>query len=53
MEIPVSRYFREDDPIPVDFDFKEKVEKEFAGGKKKIKKKTKKKKGDDDEDKKK
>merc|ERR1712048_935992 len=43
IEIPVPRYFKEDDQIPVDIVFKEKVERE--GGKKK---KGKKKKADDD-----
>jgi hypothetical protein len=54
IEIPVPRYFREDDRIPVDIDFSEKVEKD-EGKKKKTtkKKKKKKKKGDDDDDKKK
>jgi hypothetical protein len=42
LEIPVPRYFKEDDRLPIDLDFKEKVEKE--GGKKKKKKKNKKKK---------
>ena len=54
IEIPVPRYFREDDRIYPDFDFKEKLERE-AGGKKKKKakkKKKKKKKDDDDEEKK-
>lgn len=55
LEIPVPRYFREDDRIPVDIDFKEKVEKE--GKKKKNKKggrkKGKKKVADDDDKKKK
>lgn len=50
----MPRYFREDDRIPVDIDFSEKVEKD-EGKKKKTtkKKKKKKKKGDDDDDKKK
>lgn len=50
IEIPVPRYFKEDDQIPVDIVFKEKVERE--GGKKKKKKKggkKKKKKGGDEE----
>ena len=51
IEIPVPRYFREDDRIELDLVFKEPVEKE--GGKKKkkkkAKKKKKKKKSDDDE----
>ena len=53
IEIPVPRYFKEDDQIPVDLVFKEKVERE-GGKKKKGKKKggkkgKKKKKSDDDE----
>jgi len=58
IEIPVPRYFKEDDQIPVDLVFKEKVERE-GGKKKKGKKKggkkkgKKKKKADDDEPKKK
>ena len=55
IEIPVPRYFKEDDQIPVDIVFKEKVEREGGkkkkgkkGGKKKGKGK-KKKKSDDDE----
>jgi hypothetical protein len=50
LEIPVPSYFREDDRIPVDIEFKEKVEKEGAKKKKKkkAKKKKKKKKGDDE-----
>lgn len=52
LEIPVPRYFKEDDRIPVDIEFSEKVDKEVK--KKKGKKKgKKKKKGDDDDDKKK
>jgi len=53
IEIPVPRYFREDDRIELDLVFKEPVEKE--GGKKKkkkAKKKKKKKKKTDDEEKK-
>ena len=53
LEIPVPRYFREDDPIPVDIDFKEKIEKDTGKKKMKKKKKKKKKKADDDDDKKK
>jgi len=51
IEIPVPRYFKEDDQIPVDIEFKEKVEREGGGKKKKGKKKggKKKKKKDDDE----
>lgn len=56
IEIPVPRYFKEDDRIPVDVEFKEKVEREGGGKKKKKKgggkKKKKKKDGDDDEEKK-
>uniref|UniRef100_A0A7S3IQL7 ATPase AAA-type core domain-containing protein n=1 Tax=Strombidium inclinatum TaxID=197538 RepID=A0A7S3IQL7_9SPIT len=44
IEIPVPRYFKEDDRIPIEIEFKEKVEKD-DGGKKKKKKKGKKKKG--------
>ena len=59
IEIPVPRYFKEDDQIPIDIVFKEKVDR---GGKKKGKKgkkggkkggKKKKKRSDDDEPKKK
>ena len=51
IEIPVPRYFREDDRIQVDLAFKEAVEKDGAKKKKKKggKKKKKKKKKDDDE----
>lgn len=51
IEIPVPRYFREDDRIDVDVVFKEKVERDDGKKKKKGKKKKgkKKKKGDDDE----
>ena len=51
IEIPVPRYFREDDRIELDLVFKEAVEKEGGGKKKKkkAKKKKKKKKKDDDE----
>ena len=42
IEIPVPRYFKEDDPIPVEIEFKTAVDK---GGKKKKKKGGKKKKG--------
>lgn len=51
IEIPVPRYFKEDDSIPVDIVFKEKVERD--GGKKKkkkAKKAKKKKKGTGDEE---
>jgi len=51
IEIPVPRYFREDDRILLDLKFKEKVEKEGAKKKKKKKKKkkSKKKKSGDEE----
>lgn len=55
IEIPVPRYFKEDDRLPIDLVFKETVErdgKKKKGGKKKggkKKGKKKKKKGDDDE----
>merc|ERR1711934_874611 len=51
IEIPVPRYFREDDRIQLDLVFKEAVEKDGGGKKKKkkAKKKKKKKKKDDDE----
>ena len=54
IEIPVPRYFREDDRIPVNIVFKEKVERgegKKKKGKKGVKKKGKKKKKDDDDDK--
>ena len=44
IEIPVPRYFREDDRIELDLVFKEPVEKETGKKKKKKKKKSKKKK---------
>lgn len=49
IEIPVPRYFKEDDRIYPEFDFKEKLDR---GGKKPKKKKgkKKKKKGDDDDE---
>ena len=54
IEIPVPRYFKEFDQIPIDLKFKEPVEKEGGGKKKKKKKKKKskkkKKKADDDEE---
>lgn len=54
IEIPVPRYFREFDQIPLNLTFREPVEKETGGKKKKKKKKAKKKKkkkaGDDDEE---
>lgn len=49
IEIPVPHYFREDDRIPCDIEFKEKVEKDEGKKKKKKAKKKKKKKGDDEE----
>ncbi len=49
----MPRYFKEDDRIPVDIDFKEKVVVEGVKAKKaKKKKKKKKKKGGDDDEKK-
>ena len=48
IEIPVPRYFKEEDSIFPDFDFKEKIERE--GKKKKPKKKPKKKKKKDDDE---
>ena len=51
IEIPVPRYFREDDQIPVDIIFKDKVDrggKKAKKGKKPKKKSKKKKKTDDD-----
>jgi len=56
IEIPVPRYFKEDDQIPVDIVFKDKVERDGGGKKKKKKKggkKGKKKKTDEDKEKKK
>ena len=55
IEIPVPRFFKEDDRIYPDFDFKEKLERDGGGKKKKKakKKKKKKKKGDDDDEEKK
>ncbi len=55
IEIPVPRYFREDDQIPVDIVFKDKVERDGKkkgkkGGKKGGKKKKGKKKKADDDD---
>jgi hypothetical protein len=57
IEIPIPRYFKEDDRIPVDVPFKEPVEREGGAKKKRkpkggAKKKKKKKEGDDDEEKK-
>lgn len=52
IEIPVPRYFREDDRVELDLVFKEPAEKEATKKKKKKKggkKKKKKKKGDEDE----
>jgi hypothetical protein len=54
IEIPVPSYFKEDDRLPLDLKFKEKVEREGAKKAKKPKKpKKSKKKKDDDEEKKK
>jgi len=54
IEIPVPRYFKEDDNIKVELAFKEKVERDTGKKKKKKKaKKKKKKKAEDDEPKKK
>ena len=54
IEIPIPRYFKEDDPIEVDLIFKEKVERDGKktkkGKKAKKGKKGKKKKGLDDEE---
>ena len=44
IEIPVPRYFKEDDLIPVEITFKEKVDRSTKKKKKKQKKKKKKKK---------
>ena len=55
IEIPVPRYFQEDDRLPIDIVFKEAVDRETKkkkGKKKKKAKKKKKKKGDDEEEKK-
>ena len=52
IEIPVPRYFKEDDRIPVEVEFKEKIEKEGAKKKGKKKGKKKKKKDDDEQEKK-
>lgn len=54
IEIPVPRYFREDDRLPMELEWTEKVEKEGTKKtkKKKPKKSKKKKKTDDDEEKK-
>ena len=55
IEIPVPRYFKEDDRIPMEIKFKEPVDRDEGKKKKKKKKpkKKKKKKGGDDEEKKK
>lgn len=50
IEIPVPRYFKEDDRIYPEFDFKEKIERDGGKKKKKKPKKKKKKKGGDDDD---
>jgi len=49
IEIPVPRYFKEDDRLEVDIKFKEKVEREGKKKKKGKGKKKKKKKGDEEE----
>lgn len=49
IEIPVPRYFKEDDRIEVDIKFKEKVERDTKKKKKKKAKKKKKKKGPEEE----
>lgn len=49
IEIPVPRYFKEDDRIYPEFDFKEKIDRDGGKKKKKKPKKKKKKKGDDEE----
>ena len=52
--MPIPRYFKEDDRIPVDLEFLEKVEKDDDSKKKKKKKKKKKRqKNEEDDDKKK
>ena len=53
IEIPVPRYFKEDDRIYPEHDFKEKLERGGDKTKKKKKKKKNKKKGDDDDEEKK
>ena len=50
IEIPVPRYFKEDDRIKVELAFKEKVERDTGKKKKKKAKKSKKKKKVDDEE---
>ena len=50
IEIPVPRYFREDDRLYLDLVFKEEVEKDSKKKKKKPKKKKKKKKKKDDDE---
>jgi hypothetical protein len=52
LEIPIPRYFREDDRLPVEMKWAEKVEREGGKKKKKKKKKAKKKKKKADEEKK-
>jgi hypothetical protein len=49
IEIPVPRYFKEDDRIELELKFKEKVERDTGKKKKKKKKKAKKKKKGDEE----
>ena len=53
IEIPVPRYFKEDDRLPVEIEFKEKVVRDTGKKKKKKKAKKKKKKAGDDEEEKK
>jgi len=50
IEIPVPRYFAEDDRLPMELTFKEEVKFDDAKEKKAKKKKKKKKKGGDDEE---
>lgn len=50
IEIPVPRYFAEDDRLPMELAFKEEVKFDDAKEKKAKKKKKKKKKGGDDEE---
>jgi hypothetical protein len=50
IEIPVPRYFKDDDRIPVELQWHEKIEKVDAKKTKKAKKKGKKKKKTDDDD---
>jgi hypothetical protein len=50
IEIPVPRYFKDDDRIPVELQWHEKVDKVDSKKAKKAKKKTKKKKKNDEDD---